>query len=495
MDPRTPVLVGVGQTTNRRERIVDPMTLMDEAVTRANADAGGSALQKVRSVQVLSVVSRRYAASASELAARLKLGDVERISTTVGGSTPGWLVCEACDRIVRGEIDGVLIAGAEALDSARRAQKEGIDLPPPGEAPGEDTTIGDDRPPVSNAEIRAGVVAPATIYPMFEQALAHRDGRTPDEQREWLGRLMSPFTVVAATHPDLAWFPVVRDPTFLAGVREDNRMIAEPYTKNLNAILQVDMSAALILLAAEAADAAGVPRERWIFPWSGAKCDDVYHVVERPDLTRAAGIEAAAKSMLAASGIGIDDVASVDIYSCFPSAVQMGAAGLGLALDDPRGLTVTGGLPSFGGPGNNYMTHSIATMAERLRGADGAIGVCTGVSWYMSKHSIVAFSSEPAPNGWRFASTEEDQARIDATALPTASDASGEAIVEAFTVEHDREKGPVRAPIYGRLTDGRRVVATPADPSIPAAISGRSIVGETVRVRAGEGGTVYELCG
>src|SRR6059058_2599137 len=99
MDPRTPVIVGVGQVTNRRERIVDPMTLMEEAVRSANDDAGGDALQRIRSVQVLSVVSRRYSASASTLASRLELPDGERISTTVGGSTPQWLVCEACDRI------------------------------------------------------------------------------------------------------------------------------------------------------------------------------------------------------------------------------------------------------------------------------------------------------------------------------------------------------------------------------------------------------------
>jgi acetyl-CoA C-acetyltransferase len=492
MDPRTPVIVGVGQVTNRRDRIVDPMTLLDEAVALANADAGGRALSKVRSVQVVSMVSRRYAAGAGELAARLGLEGVERISTTVGGSTPQWLVCEACDRIARGEIDGVLIAGAEALDSARRAKKEGIELPPVAEVDGEDTIVGDERSPVKDAEIRAGVVAPATIYPMFEQALAHRDGRTPDEQRAWLSTLMSPFTEVAATHPDLSWFPKVRDASFLGDVGPDNRMIAEPYTKNLNSILQVDMSAAIILLSAEAAEAAGVPRDKWIFPWSGAKCDDVYLVVERPDLTRAAGIEAAASAALTAAGIGVDDVSAFDFYSCFPSAVQMGAEGVGVTLDDPRGLTVTGGLPSFGGPGNNYMTHSIATMASRLRESSG-IGVTTGVSWYMSKHSIGIYSDEPPPKDWAFANTKDAQARIDSTALETASDASGEAVVDAFTVEHDRELGPVRAPIYARLGDGRRVVAVPADAAIPSKISGRSIVGERVHVHTGESGTVYEL--
>jgi len=493
MDPRTPVVVGVGQVTNRRARIVDPLTLMDEAVRIANDDAGGKALTRVRSVQVLSVVSRRYSSSAGELADRIGMSDVEKLGTTVGGSTPGWLMCMACDRIANGELDGVLIAGAEALDSARRAAKEGKALEAAAEPEQKDEVIGDDRPPVNGAEIRAGVVAPATLYPMFEQALAAEAGRSPDEQRKYIGELMAKFTKVAATHPTLSWFPHERDAAFLSEINPDNRMIAEPYTKNLNSILQVDMSAAVIVLSAEAAEAAGVPRDQWIFPWAGAKCDDVYLVVERPEFTKARGIEAAAKAAFAAAGVGTDDVTFFDFYSCFPSAVQMGASALGVSLDDSRGLTVTGGLPSFGGPGNNYMTHSIATMATKLRGNDDALGVTTGISWYMSKHSINIFGTNPPPNGWRFADTKNDQARIDSTAMETASDASGEAVVDAFTVEHDREKGPVRAPIYATLADGRRVVAKPADGSTPAAISGRSIIGERVTVQTGEGGTVYEL--
>jgi acetyl-CoA C-acetyltransferase len=386
----------------------------------------------------------------------------------------------------------VLIAGGEALDSARRAAKEGITFDADEEASDQDTLIGDDRSPVSEAEIRAGVIAPAQIYPMFEQALAARDGRTPTEQRLWLGELMSRFTAVAANNPETAWFPVAREPSFISEVTADNRMIAEPYTKNLNAIIQVDMSAAIIVLSAEAAEAAGVPRDRWVFPWAGAKADDVYLVAERPVLTEARGISEASAAAFAAAGIGIDDVTHVDIYSCFPSAVQMGAAALGIALDDPRGLTVTGGLPFFGGPGNNYMTHSISVMAERLREEPEGIGVVTGVSWYMSKHTFGIYSATPK-NGWRNASTEDAQAAIDATAIEIAKRPDGDAVVDAFTIEHDRDSGPARAAVYATLPDGRRAIAKPARASIPMELTGRSLVGEKVRISSGEGGTVYEI--
>lgn len=491
---RAPVIVGVGQVTNRRERIVDPMRLMAEASRAADEDAGGRALERVDSVQVVGVVSKRYGASATTLAERLSLKDGERFTTTVGGSTPQWLLCEACDRIASGELDAVLIAGAEALDSARRAAKEGhpFERTDP-EAPGTDEVIGDDRSPVSDIELQARLAAPATIYPMFEQALAARDGRTPSEQRVWLGRFMAPFTQVAATNTGTAWFPRELSPEQISTVSPDNRMIAEPYTKNLNAIIQVDMSAAIIVMSTEAAQAAGVPKEKWIFPWSGAKCDDVFLTVQRPDLTRALGLEAAARAAFDAQKIDVDDVALFDLYTCFPSAAQMGAEALGLRLDDRRGLTVTGGLPFFGGPGNNYVTHSIAVMAERLRAQPDVIGVTTGISWYMSKHAIGVYSTTPPPNGWRFVETKDEQQKIDETAIQIASDAEGEAVVEAFTVEHDRDTGPARAPIYATLADGRRLAALPADPELAKQLSGRSIVGEKVRVRTGEGGVVYEL--
>src|SRR5207253_235515 len=161
---------------------------------------------------------------------------------------------------------------------------------------------------------------------------------TLDEHRTWLGEIMAPFTKVAASRPDLAWFPEIRTPDELSTVSDDNRMIAEPYPKNLNAIMQVDMGGALILLSAQAAEAAGVP----------------------------------------------------------------------------RGLTVTGGLPFFGGPGNNYVSHAIATMAQLLRAEPDAIGLTSGVSYYMSKHAVGIYSSSPPPNRWQFADTSDAQKRIDA---------------------------------------------------------------------------------
>ena len=127
MDPRTPVVVGVGQVTNRRERIAHPLDLMQDACLRAQTDSGGRALEAVDSLQFIQLISWRSPAPATILGETLKLDLKERFVSTVGGSTPQALMNSACERITSGEISGALIVGCEAMDSMRRAQKEGID--------------------------------------------------------------------------------------------------------------------------------------------------------------------------------------------------------------------------------------------------------------------------------------------------------------------------------------------------------------------------------
>ena len=492
IDPRTPVLVGAGQVTNRGDRLVDPMILMEEATRLALADSGGAVGGRVQSVQVVNLLSWSYPAPADALARRLGLPDGERLSTTIGGNTPQWLMARACDAIASGRLDGVVIAGAETMDSAKRARDQGVASYGGERGNVTEQVVGDDRTGIGPAELAAGLMAPAALYPLFESALAARAGRSPDEQRAFLGRLLAPMTELAAALPELAWFPEVRTAEEISTVTADNRLVGEPYTKRMNSIIQVDQGAALVLMSAGAAEAAGVARDRWVFPWSAAECNDVFLPSERPDVSRSPGIAAAARAALAASWRGIDDVALFDLYSCFPCAVQMSAEALGIDVFDPRGLTVTGAMPYFGGPGNNYVSHSIAVMVDRCRRAPDAIALVTGLGWYVTKHAVGLYSATPPPQGWKHPDCTADQASIDATAVTVAADASGEAVVEAMTVVHDRKAGPTSAPVFARLRDGRRVVAVPADPALPAALSGISLVGATIRVAPAEGPPRYE---
>jgi len=479
--PRTPVLVGVGQLTHRSSEIVDPIDLAAEAANLAIADAGARIRERIDTVAVPGILLLSRDEPAHRIGNAIGLRAGRRISCPIGGNTPQYLVGRLGTDIMAGAIDAVLIVGAEAGKSARRARAAGMVTESPA-IDAEDESLGDNRPGTSPEENAAGLHWPPHIYPIFESAMAARDGRTLDEQRVWLGELMAPFTAEAARHPQHAWFPIERTAQQLSNVTTDNRLINEPYTKLLNSILDVDMAAAFILTAAETAEELGVPRDRWVFSWGNADCNDVYFSSQRPDLSSSAGIAAAGSALLGESGIGIDDVSWFDFYSCFPSAVQAAIDAFGLDVRDPRGFTVTGGLPYFGGPGNNYVSHSIAEMAFRCREEPRGIGLVTGLGWYITKHSVGLWSSSPPPNGWRRPDLRKAQADIDAGALDLvpSADAVGRAVVEGFTVLHDRNDGPIRVPVFARAPDGRRVIACSDDRELAGALSGGMLVGETI---------------
>jgi acetyl-CoA C-acetyltransferase len=228
--------------------------------------------------------------------------------------------------------------------------------------------LGDPRDGTSADEVAHGLQLPIQIYPLFENALRARQGLSLDEHRARLGRLYSGFSEVAAAHPN-AWFRKPRTADEIATVSASNRMVAFPYPKLMNAIIEVDQAAALLLTSAGVARELGVPRERWVFLLGGAEAHDHWLISDRVDYASSPAIRAAGRAALDAAGLGIDDIELLDLYSCFPSAVQIARNELGIADDDSRCLTVTGGLACFGGPGNAYSLHAIATMMDRLRDA------------------------------------------------------------------------------------------------------------------------------
>ena len=321
-------------------------------------------------------------------------------------------------------------------------------------------------------------MAPLQVYALFESVLAHRAGRGPAEHRAALGELLAPCTRVAATNP-YAWFPVVRSPEELAVVTPDNRLVTEPYPKRMSAFWSVDQAAAVLVTSLAHARRAGVD-ERAVYCWSGADTTDVWFPSARGDLGGSPALRAAATAALGAAGLGVDDVGAFDFYSCFPCALEMALEALGLAGDDRRGLTVTGGLPYFGGPGNDYSLHAIATMVEQLRDRGGT-GLVTALGWYVTKHSVGLYGAAPPPEGWQLADTDDAQRAIDATALPVAEAAEGPADVVASSVGYGADGQVVAAPVVARLSDGRRIAAAAETGELPS-LAGRNLVGERIWV-------------
>ena len=492
MNDNLPIIVGAGQVTQRpgTERPREPLALMAEAARLAEADAhAGDLLHGLDSVRVVNIFSWPSKAPAHDLSNALAVAPRELIYTALGGNTPQWQVNEAAERIHDGDLKLVLIAGAECVYSARRARTKGIDLGwSPRGTPTSD--VGDTRPGVNEIEAQHGATLPTAVYPLFENALRAHYGRSLDAHGEALGELFAPFTEVAAQNPH-AWFRETKSAHEIATPTPGNRYIGFPYTKYMNSILDVDQGAALLITSVAEAHRLGIPEDRWVYLWGCGDATDHWFFTERVDFHSSPAMRASGQRALEMAGVAIDEVGYFDLYSCFPSAVQIARDSLGIAPGDARPLTVTGGLPYFGGPGNNYVTHSIAAMVERLRVHRGTLGLVTANGWYVTKHAAGIYSTDPPRLDWRRTDPKIDQAQIDAGPRCVLADApSGDAIVETYTVLFDRDGAPQRGIVIGRLPDARRFIANaPTDRRTLEAMTQHELIGTAGSVLATDAGT------
>ena len=395
----------------------------------------------------------------------------ELVLTATGGNMPQSLLHRAAWAISRGEIEVALVTGAECIytQTATRRQGELVPLGWTTQTP-ESTPVpvafGTDRSPATEQEVACGIELPVQAYPLLENALRGARGWSIEEHRAQIGRLWSGFSEVAARNPH-AWLQKGFSASEIMRPGPRNRMIAFPYPKLCTANLQVDQGAAYVVCSVAAAERAGVPKDRWVFPLAGAEAQDHWFLSEREHLHESPPIRLAGKRALSLARVGIDDVGLIDLYSCFPAVVQIAAVELGLADDDPdRLLTVTGGLTFAGGPGNNYTTHGISTMMGLLREQPGEIGMTTGLGWYATKHAIALYSSSPpADEGHHGFHWEDVQPAVDA--LPRCSvdpEGSGEGTVETYTVLFDHHGLPELGIVACQTADGARTWANVTEP-------------------------------
>lgn len=489
-DPRLPVLVGVGQVTVRTavDSPDEPAELMAEALRRAESDAGvGGLLRRADALLTVAETSWPYRDPTVAVAARIGAAPRRTVTSVIGGNQPGVLLARAAADVQRGAADLVLLCGGEAQRSRSRFRKDGTEPPwevQPDAVPSA-VPVGDPRPLIDGTERARGVVQPVDVYPLFEIALRARLSLGIDEHRQRIGALWSAFSRVAVDNPH-AWIRRPMSADEILAPDPPNRMISWPYTKFLCSNNQVDQGAALILMSAGAARDAGVPRDRWVFLHAGTEAVDHWNVSHRADLCSSPALRLAGRDAYRLAAIGPDDVAHVDLYSCFPAAVQIAAIELGLAPADAVGggwgsigarrpLTVTGGMTFAGGPLNNYSTHGVATMVDRLRADTGATGMCTANGGYTTEHAVLVLSTTPPSAGaYRHS---EPQAEVDA--LPRTAmddDHDGPVTVESLSVPH-RDGTPSHVLFATRTPDGARAWGRSDDSDVMTAAMTTDLVG------------------
>ncbi|MEP9363834.1 acetyl-CoA acetyltransferase [Nocardioides sp. CN2-186] len=501
LDPATPVLVGVGQYT---ERIDDPgyeglsaADLAGRAAARALEDTGADAaavaaaidtIAGVRQFETSTPISEAPLGRADNfpraVAQRIGADPAYAILDVAGGQSPQALVTELAGAIAAGERDAVLVTGAEAISTARyfadREDKPDFDETVGGQL--EDRGVGL-RGLVFWQTVIHGLLQAPEQYAMFENARRTRTGLTREEYAAGMGELFAPFSRVAAANPYSA-APTELSAHELVTPTARNRPIVDPYPRFLVARDQVNQGAAVLLTSVAAARRLGIPEDRWVFLRGHADLRN-RDLFDRQDLSRHPVAGLAVRHALEVAGTTLDDVTALDLYSCFPVAVSSVLDELGIAPDDSRGLTLTGGLPFFGGAGNNYSMHAIAEAVVRCRADAGAITLVLANGGMLSKCSVGVYAAEPAP--WRPDRSAELQAEIAAWPAPEFEPhPDGWATLETYTVQHGRDgHGP--AIVIARLEDGgARVMANPIedDEEMFELLAGPDPIGSRVYVRA-----------
>jgi acetyl-CoA C-acetyltransferase len=331
------------------------------------------------------------------------------------------------------------------------------------------------------AEIERGILDPTAVYAMFETALRADAGRSVEDHTAHLGRLWSGLSEVAARNPS-AWIQEAKTPQEIITIGPHNRMIGLPYPKYMNSNSDVDMGAALIMCTVEAARRLGVPEDRWVFPHSGTDCHEHNFISHRDRFDRTPAIEIGGRRALELAGTSIDDVEVIDLYSCFPSAVQLGARSVGIDLD--RQWSRTGGLSFAGGPWNNYPTHAIATVMKDLRERPGERGFVWANGGFATKHAFGVYATEPPGTGFRHDSPQAEIDSLPQRRLARGAEAAGPVTIEAYTVVHDRSGAPANALAALRLADGRRAWGATTDPDDVVALAEGEWVGAPARLEA-----------
>ncbi|GAA2215904.1 acetyl-CoA acetyltransferase [Nonomuraea monospora] len=465
MDPRTPCLIGIAQRTIREQPGPEPLDLWESVAREAAADAR-LPVERLDSIQLVWTDSWQYDEPVGRLAERLGAAPRHRVYSKVGGTAPHLLIGAAAASIAAGELDCALVAGAEAL-ATRRAYRKAGEHVPWSHAADPKPPYGWERPPHPSA-LAHGLFLPVHTYPIMETARRAAAGLTIEEEMRERARIMAPMTEVAAANPH-AWRRTART----AGELGD-RFVGWPYTSDTVAVLEVDQAAAVVLASTELADRLGVPRDQRVYLRGWAYAEDTWEVATRPELGSSPAIALAAEAAFERAGLGLDDMHALDVYSCFAIALRQACDAIGLDPMDPRGLTVTGGLPYAGGPASDYVLHSTATMAGLLRAQSGH-GLVTGVGMHLTKHTYAVWSSEP---GGRLG----DPAPVHVgKEVPLVEACEGVGVVAGYTVAHGRD-GAAEKGFLVVDVDGGRGYAVVEEGLLLVEAEERELVGRQVRL-------------
>jgi acetyl-CoA C-acetyltransferase len=501
-DARTPVIIGVGQFSEAPNhaayRALSPVELAAAAVREAIRDSAATR-DVVGCIDTLAAI-RQFEMSTPDaqapfghsnnpprsIAQRIGANPRRAILEMAGGQGNQHLIGELGEEIARGRSDLAVIVGAEAISTVLHLKSLGDTRDWSERVDGdlEDRGYGVEGL-LDESLARHGLDTAIAVYALFDNARRARLGRSLEEYRLDIGRLFAPFSSVAAANPHAA-ARALQSAAALATVTERNRIVAEPYTRMTVARDQVNQAAAAVVCSIAKARELGVPDDRWVHIHGIASAHEPMPL-QRPDLSRSPASVAASVRALELAGRSIEDMDFLDLYSCFAIPVFNIIDGFGLAADDPRGYTVTGGLPFFGGAGNNYSLHAIAEAVVRLRARPGSWAFVGANGGFMSKYTAGVYSTQPA--AWDVPESRNQSLDRPADVVAVDASPSGAAVIESYTLI-PRPKGDLGA-VVARVPDGGArcvAVVAPEDAATLAQLRPGMPFGRAIDISSGDRG-------
>jgi len=479
------IIVGTAQFTQNKEETkpLDPLRLMVKTSQLAKDDTGVADLfEKIDAVYVTNIITWPYKNAPKELSEILEIKSEQTYYPAAGGETPQLLVNRAAKAIASGKSKVVLITGAEAIYTRHRSRVDNITLNWPERREPEHID-GEEWKGFSDFEYKYELQKPSNAYAMLETALRVASSRSLKDQRTYVGKLYERFSIIASKNPH-SWTREPYTAEEITTPTPKNRYICHPYTKRLTSNPYVDQSAALIMTSENIAEKLGIEKKKWVYLMGGADLKNIINITGRPLLYDSPALREGSHIALKQAGISLEDINKFDLYSCFPSMVEIARQELKIPEDDPRDLTISGGLSFFGGPFNNYSMHAIVSAVNLIREKNSLKIMIVANGGYNTKQSIGIYGMKPSALSWKNRDDTAVQQQIFANELPEPIEkADGLLTIEAYTIKFDRSGNPTEGIVIGRLENGSRTLAIiEADPNVLLKLEHEELVGKTYKV-------------
>ncbi|MFX1366020.1 MAG: hypothetical protein ACFFCE_01475 [Promethearchaeota archaeon] len=484
----TPVIIGAAQITQRKnvEKPLDPLLLIAKACQRAIAMSGIDGLREAIDTIYMSTISSWIYEDASErLSNLLGIKLIQKYTAPISGNTPQLLVNKAARAISLNENKVILIAGGEAAYSKYRADKDKITLDWP-ELPTRTTNKMQEATNYysSKFEMSYRLIAARYIYALIETALRAESGRSLKEHLDYIGKRYELFSKIASENP-YAWEQNHFNAKEIITPNYNNRIICHPYTKRMVANLYVDQAAALIITNEKIAADLGIDKKKWVYPMGGADLNNIRYITQRSRLYNSPAIREASKLALNQAGLKLSNIDAFDLYSCFPCMVEIARKEIGIPEDDPRNLTITGGLSFFGGPLSSYSMHAIVTAIEIIQKNPNKKIMVLANGGFNTSESVGIYGRSPPAMAWTRQEFDAIQQKIESKILPEPIEkANGNLTIEAYTIIYDRKGLPEYAIVIGLLESGDRTLAFIIDDSDKLlSLEEKELIGKTYLIK------------